>query len=210
MWNHSGIMTATAVEVSKERPSITAQDLADITAYAREVRGLPPPPATPSIPADLEQVRLAGKQYFDANCQSCHRLGMALDQRLANRTYLDIAAGLWNHLPKMIVVPTPAASQMRATIAYVWELQYLGPTGNRVNGARLFERKNCAQCHIDAKTGASTMTRGEKLLTPYSMIALGWKHERQMQAPAPRQRIRWSSLSSEDIADLIVYLNSRP
>ena len=210
MWKHSGIMTAEAARKSRPRPTVTAQDLADITAYAREAHGLPPAPATPSIPPDLEQVRPTGKQSFDANCRTCHRSGMALENRLANRTYLSIAAGMWNHLPKMIVVPTPGDAAMRATVAYVWELQYLGPPGSVARGRQVFERKNCAQCHNDPKTGASTMARLDKLYTPFSMVALGWKHGRQMKVEMEKQRIRWPSLSAEDISDLAVYMNSRP
>jgi mono/diheme cytochrome c family protein len=203
-------MTAAAAQKSRERPTVSAQDLADITAYARAARGLPSAPATPAIPPDMDQVRQVGKQWFEANCSTCHQSGMALERRLANRTYLSIAAGLWNHLPKMIVVPTPAAAEMRATIAYVWELQYLGPPGSVARGSQVFQRKNCAQCHNDPDTGASTMARGEKLFTPFSMVALGWKHGRQMQEQMEKQRIRWPSLSESDISDIIAYMNSRP
>jgi len=210
MWNHSGVMTATAAEKGRDRPTVNEQDLADITAYARSARGLPAAPATPAIPPDLDQVRQAGKQWFDANCRTCHASGMALEQRLANRTYLSIAAGLWNHLPKMIVVPTPGVADMRATIAYVWELQYLGPPGSVARGRQVFERKNCAECHNDPKTGASNIARGEKLYSPFSMVALGWTHGRQMQAPAQKQQSRWPSLSEADISNLIAYMNSRP
>jgi mono/diheme cytochrome c family protein len=87
MWNHSGVMTATAAKQARERPTVTAQDLADITAFAREARSLAPAPDTPSIPSDLDQLRVRGKQGFDANCRSCHSSGMALERRLANRTY---------------------------------------------------------------------------------------------------------------------------
>lgn len=209
MWNHSGVMTATAAQKSRQRPTVSAQDLADIAAYARATRGLPPAPDTPPFPDDLDQVRQVGKAWFEANCRTCHKSGMALETRLASRTYLDIAAGMWNHLPKMIVPPTPAA-EMRATVAYVWELQYMGPPGTIVRGRQVFERKNCAGCHNDPNTGASTMARGEKLFTPFSMIGLGWKHGRQTLPQTAKQRFRWPSLSAEDLSDLVAYMNSRP
>ena len=97
----------------------------DLAAYLQQVQKVPrrsdsalPDPA-------------AGKPAFDQNCGSCHAGPLALETLLANATWVDIGAGMWNHVPLMRRVPSITEDDMRKILAYVWDLQYRGPQGGQ-------------------------------------------------------------------------------
>jgi cytochrome c2 len=207
MWNHAARMKSAFAQRSRGWATLSGQDLADITAYIQGLRGSEAETAGALLPLPDPS---EGKPWFDANCRQCHRGTISLTRRLANKTYLEIAAGMWNHLPRMLTVPIPSAGEMRKVVAYVRELQYMGPNGSVARGREVFEKKSCAACHNEAQTGASKMARGEKVHTPFSMVSLGWVHGRYLQPAANRGGARWPRLTAEDIADLIAYMNSRP
>jgi cytochrome c2 len=197
MWNHSGPMQSAAAERSRRWPELTAQDLLDIAAFSGT-------PGRRGEPLSALPDPSAGRRWFDAQCRHCHRGTLALEARLSNTTFFEIAASMWNHIPRMLATPMPTADEMAGVIAYVWELQYLGPPGNAARGREAFEKKGCAGCHNDPVTGASRMARGERVFTPSSMITLGWIHTGELRRAFPRTR-----LSARDIADLAAYMNTR-
>jgi hypothetical protein len=69
----------------------------------------------------------------------CRRDDSALRERLlalARETWMDIGAGIWNRSQKMRTVRMVASDDMRKILAYVWQLQFDGPPGNRVRGQK--------------------------------------------------------------------------
>ena len=88
-----------------------------------------------------------GKPLFDANCGVCHRDYNSLAMNLRNKTWMDIGADIWNHSQKMPTVRMVGPDDMRKILAYVWQLQYDGPPGNRVLGQKAFVEKRCVECH---------------------------------------------------------------
>jgi mono/diheme cytochrome c family protein len=192
LWNHAGAMERSRSQQNLSWPTMTGRDIADLAAYiVREQRlgdkRLEFPPAS------------VGKALFEANCNGCHPSIVPLDRRLRNKTLGDIAAGMWNHLPKMQRVPLIADNDMNAIVGYVWQ-ESLDRQGNVGRGRRAFEEKRCAACHAD-------FFRGDRVLTPYSLMSAAWKHD---PLSARYEGRRWPTLSSEDVADLVAYLNSRP
>ena len=111
------------------------------------------------------------------------KVQLALETRLANKTFLDIAAGVWNHVPLMGagagVFPTVPEGDMRKILAYVWDLQYRGPEGNVARGELAFAAKGCAGCHSDAGTRAVVSPHPGKVFTPFSMAAIAWGSSRR-------------------------------
>ena len=100
----------------------------DLTAYVQNVQNLVPNQQF-SLPAPE-----SGKPLFDSNCGLCHREGMSLAMRLRNKTWMDIGAGIWNHSKNMPTVRMVGPDVMRKVLAYIWQLQYEGPAGNRALG----------------------------------------------------------------------------
>lgn len=192
LWNHAGAMERSRAQQNATWPMMTGRDIADLAAYiVREQR--------------LGNTRVAfpaaavGEPLFKDNCGGCHPSILPLRDRLKNKTLGDIAAGMWNHLPKMQRVPLIAENDLNAIVGYVWE-QSLDRQGNAGRGRRVFEEKRCEACHAD-------YFRGERVLTPYSLMSAAWRHD---PLSARYEGRRWPTLSSQDVADLVAYLNSRP
>lgn len=208
MWNHSSAMKNALAQRSKPWVTMSGQELADLTAYVQSLQG----PAGPEEAAGHLALPepILGKPLFDSNCRQCHGQIVSLQDRLSNKTLMEIAAGMWNHLPRMLPLPMVAPEDMRKVIAYVWQLQYLGPSGNVGRGTRVFKQKGCAACHSDPATGASRTGRGEKVYTPFSMISLAWDHGVPMLQEMKQKGMEWPQLSPGDISDLVAFINSRP
>jgi len=208
MWNHAPFMKNALAKRSQPMFSLTGQEVADLTAYIRAVQ------RTSSFYVEsrtlLRPDPLAGQPLFEANCRQCHTQVVPLEGRLANRSMTDIAAELWNHAPKLLVVPMTDRTDMDNIVAYVWQMQAMGPHGSVAAGARVFANKGCVVCHNDPETGEPVVGRGDKIYTLYSMVSLGWDHGTRMQHEIKKKGMAWPRLSATDISDLLEYINSRP
>jgi cytochrome c2 len=206
MWNHSSAMKS-ALEKRKDlRVTLTGQELTDLTLYLQSV-----PPHGRSQPTSLAFPDPAsGKPLFDADCAQCHKGSLSLDRRLSNMTLTDIGAEMWNHVPRMLALPMVNTEDMRKIVAYVWEQQYLGTSGNAARGKKVFVDKRCAVCHDDPSFTAAKFVRGERILNPVSMIPVLMNHGPEMLQQMNQRGIAWPRLSPDDVAGLIAYLNSKP
>ncbi len=209
MWNHASTMSTTMKETSAARkrdwPKLDGRDFVDLAVYVQYVQKLAPESHF-SLPEAA-----SGKIPFERNCQRCHEGQLALETRLANKTFSDIAAGVWNHVPLMGagagVFSTVPEGDLRKILAYVWDLQYRGPEGNVARGELAFAAKGCAGCHSDARTRAVVSPHPGKVFTPFSMAAIAWGSSLRMHREMGNQGMTWPTLSPEDISDLVAYLN---
>lgn len=195
MWNHAPAMRDARKERGIVFARLSSRDLADMTAYAS--RGQ----ARATGPATLPETK-QGEALFKTNCDGCHPAIVDLPKRLRDHTPLEVASTMWNHATSMQNVPIGGSNDMRAIVGYVWNMQF-DVQGNAARGAKTFEDKGCAGCH-------QTMNRGERVFTPYSMIALWWKHGPLMTAAKGKNaRARWQTLSADDVENLVAYMNRR-
>jgi mono/diheme cytochrome c family protein len=193
MWNHSTLMQSSRASRGVVFEKLSARDLADLTTFVS--KGAAPAPLT--LPESAP-----GEALFKANCGACHPAIVNLSRRLLDRTPAEVAAGVWNHAASMQTVPLAAPNSMRNIVGYVWNLQF-EPAGNAQRGARVFTTKRCATCHAQ-------MSRGEKVMTPYTLIADVWAHGPRMEADMQKNRSKWPYLTPTDVDDLVAYLNRRP
>ena len=204
MWNHAATMKVTTNVADKPWPILTGQDLMDMTAWLQNVQDLPPDRHF-SLPEPA-----SGKLAFAENCQTCHTGPKALEATVNSQTFMDLGAGMWNHAPLMKLRAIPE-SEMRSILAWVWELQYVGPKGRVANGEHVFESAGCLSCHRDPAGGAPMRPRTSKEeFTPFSMVALGWSDARQMHHEMVKKGMAWPKLSPDDMNDLVAYLNTLP
>jgi len=207
MWNHASTMKETLGARTQDWPKMDGRDFGDIAEYVQYVQKLAPEGHF-SLPEGA-----TGKAAFGHYCEQCHQGPMALETRLANKTFLDIGAGVWNHVPLMGGSAGAGAfsalseTDMRRILAYVWDLQYRGPEGNVTLGELAFAAKGCAACHIDPQTGAVVSPRPGKVFTPFSMAAIAWGSDHRMHREMLNQSAPWPTLSPENISDLVAYLN---
>lgn len=205
MWNHSSAMKSELAQRKKVWVALTGPELNDLTVYLQNFPvGRKAPPQFTLPPAS------EGKALFDASCAQCHKASLSLDRRLNGMTLTDVAASMWNHVPRMLAVPVIEEGDMARIVAYVWQSQYLGPSGNVGRGRKTFEEKKCASCHDPGGVAAGKFVRGERVLTPLSMISALWSHGPQMEAEMKSRGIAWPRLAPDDVSNLVSYLNTRP
>ena len=174
MWDHAATMKKANKAAKKPWPILTGRDFMDITAWIQDIQNLPPDRQF-SLPEPA-----SGKLAFAENCQKCHTGPKALEATVSRQTFVELGAGMWNHSPLMEIRIIPER-EMRSILAWVWELQYVGPKGNAANGQQVFESAGCLSCHRDPAGGAPMRPRTTKEeFTPFSMVALGWADARQM------------------------------
>jgi len=205
MWSHAAAMygKASKEKVYRGLPKLSTRDLMDLTAYAQSEQKHSPNSDLSLGPA------AEGRRAYETHCASlCHLNGMALEKRLKNATFMDIAAQMWNHQLDMAYGQAISRDEMRRLIAYVWELQYSGPpgAGNSVIGGGLFRTKGCVNCHKDTSGAPRSPRPGP--FTPFSMVAMSWGHGRQMHAEMISRGLVWPKLSPEEMSNLSEFLNT--
>lgn len=197
MWSHASSMESAGSEAIWTKPGwtkMTARDFTDLTAYFQSVQGIPR-----QIHFSLPEPA-AGKAAFDQNCGSCHAGPLALETSLGNKSWMDIGAGMWNHVMLMRRVPEVGEQDMRSILSYVWDLQYRGPEGDASQGRLTFAAKGCAECHDAGAAG--------KPVTPATIAAIGWGQGGRMHRDM-LMRGAWPQLSAQDVADLAAYMTAR-
>lgn len=167
----------------------------------------------------------AGASVFAAKgCASCHaingvggKIGPDLARIARPRSFFDLAAGMWNHLPRMagrmrqlgIDRPKLEAQETRDLVAFLYTLNYFDPPGNREAGRKLFAEKKCATCH---QVGGAGGTVGPPLdsfklfASPIFVAAALWNHGPQMAEAMKQQGVERPTLTGAELRDLIAYV----
>jgi mono/diheme cytochrome c family protein len=200
MWNHAPQMKAAMAERKLIWPELSAQDMADIVMYIRnlpETKGAKPSFVLP--PLDN-----GAALYKEKGCAGCHNGGLSLENRLTNQTLSDIAAALWNHAPKMKQdTPTITSGEMQQILTYVWASQFFEPTGSPTRGKRVFDSRQCGTCH----QGGGSEIRGKGVYTPMRMVNVLWRHGPGMQDQMTKKNVTWPRLTPAEMLDLMAYLS---
>lgn len=206
MWNHSGAMYAEIQRKKMSWPQLTSQDLSDLLVYFRNLPGAPPHEATFITTAGSH-----GQELFNSKgCKACHDSSTLLFRTgLDNRTLTDIAAALWNHAPRMKTPPAHfELSEMRELVSYLWASQFFTVYGNADRGKKVFTGKHCASCHDDPSSGAPDLSKRRESLNGSAMVSVLWRHGPQMLEQMRKKGIKWPRFESNEMADVIAYLNS--
>ena len=204
MWDHVEAMQNALAERKRGWVTLSGQELTDLSLYLQNLPQIPKTPGEFSLPDPA-----SGEPAFKATCIRCHTGSMSLETRLSNMTLLDVAAAMWNHIPKMKDVPRTSQEDMRTIVAYIWERQYLGPPGNAARGARVFEAKRCAVCHNDPQSGAPKLPGRNLGYTTSTMIHVLWTHGPEMLDKMKQKGLAWPHLAPDDVSNVVAYLNSR-
>jgi cytochrome c2 len=168
--------------------------------------------------------------FREQMCTNCHAvagegarsaapdLGRRFDR---NYTPAGIASFMWNHAPAMfasirkqgLTMPQLSESQAADLFAFFYSAHYFERPGEAQRGKALFASKACAGCHAIAK-GAATIgppvSEWSALTDPTVMIQRMWEHAPQMIKAMEARNVSWPELTSQDMADLLVYLQNLP
>jgi mono/diheme cytochrome c family protein len=205
MWNHAPKMMPKMRERGMEWPTITGSEMTDLTVYLSSLtrKRSAAAPSAAATPAD-------GKEVFEnRGCSGCHHgdLDLATGLRTQRRTFATLAAGMWNHAPKMLQMPPEISSEeMRGLVGHLWSNQYFEDPGRPVRGESLFAKKGCAGCH-GSGAAPNLLTSGRKF-DSLSMASSLWKHGPAMLAEIQKMNLRWPRFENREMQDVIAYLNS--
>jgi cytochrome c2 len=216
MWNHSTEMDAAMSNRGIRWPRLSEQDLVDLVLFLSTRGGSPA-----EEPAFAIGEPELGKAVFEQSCADCHAFGSSdrskvdLLSRSATHTVTGYAAAMWNHAPTMRrrggATPRLKAGDMANLIAYLFAQPYFLEPGNEGRGRRVYEDRNCANCHDTrrAETGAPDLTRAIEAYSPVTLTAAVWRHGPAMMESMRQRRMEWPEFDGSEMADLIAYLNSR-
>ena len=160
-----------------------------------------------------------GAQLFETlSCVQCHSingkggtaapdLGRRIDR---NFTPASLAATMWNHAPTMWAsmrarnfsagdLSEQAAADL---FAYFYSARFFEKPGDAGRGKRLFSSKHCSECH--------GLKGWQSIDQPMELVNALWNHAATMRQEFANKRLKWPELTSQDLADMLVYLRNLP
>ncbi len=221
MWNHVPRMWGKMQEEGIPHVAITEGEMADLFAYLSFVRAL-------DEPGDPETGR---RLLGEKRCGVCHavedaRGGTAPDLRRWAR-YRNPAVWaklMFDHAPRMmeemrrrgIPPPSLSAPALVHIVSYIRSLSATGEAerlepGDAAEGERIFRQRRCVECHaIRGKGGNVGPDLGRRgWVTSFTGVAIAeWSHVVGMRAAMKKRGIDVPTLTSQEMAHVIVYLFS--
>src|SRR3989304_4418425 len=170
---------------------------------------------------------LAGSRLFGAKgCVKCHsvngvggKVGPDLGKIPRGRSFFDLAAAMWNHLPKMtdrmrqlgIVHPHLNPKETGDLIAFLFTLDSFDPPGTPQAGKRLFSEKKCVVCHQVAGLGGvvgPSLDALKRYGSPIFIAATMWNHGPAMAEAMRARKIERPTFRGSELNDLIAFIKS--
>jgi mono/diheme cytochrome c family protein len=170
---------------------------------------------------------LAGSRVFgDKGCVKCHAINgvggtsapdLARIQR--PRTFYDLAATMWDHLPRMaeqmqkLGIPRPRLNPRETgdLIAFLFTLNYFDSSGDPQTGRRLFIERKCIVCHQVGGVGGVVGPNLDFLKqygSPIFVATAMWNHGPSMTKVMQAKGIKRPVFTESELLDLIAYLRS--
>jgi len=170
---------------------------------------------------------IVGSRIFGAKgCSKCHsisgvggKVAPDLARTSTPRSFYDLAAAMWNHLPQMakemqkigISRPQLSPTETGNLIAFLYTLSYFDRPGNPKAGRQLFLKKHCVACHQVGGTGGVVGPSLDSLAqhgSPIFVAAAMWNHGPAMAEAMRAKGIRRPTFSGPELQDLVAYLKS--
>ena len=163
-----------------------------------------------------------GREVFHKKgCIQCHAIngsggedGPDLGKEKFYGTYLELAALMWNHFPKMFEkmqktdfqFPELDQEEMKQLIAYLSYMRYMGEsTGRESKGRKLLKNKGCVLCHEFGGLGGDIgpdITAKKEYLTPMMLAESMWNHGPNMMELFQEHNIERPEFEDDEIVDL--------
>jgi mono/diheme cytochrome c family protein len=184
-------------------------------------------------PADAQplfspaQDPVAGSRVFGhKGCAKCHaisgigsKIGPDLGLNPGTRSFYDLAAAMWNHVPAMakqmqklgITRPHITPTETGDLIAFLYTLNYFDRPGDAKRGNHVFAQKYCISCHQLAGTGGVVGPNLDGLAqygAPIFISAAMWNHGPAMSAAMQSIKIQRPTFTAAELTDLIAYIKS--
>ena len=163
-------------------------------------------PQTPKLPMKMETQDSEGAELLDSKgCTNCHKARYDLPRRIRTKMVNDVAAAMWNHANVHQSVSL-TADEMQQIVDQLWTEQLLEPAGDIEAGRDLFGNR-CAACHNGSGVAPVLLDRKGKI-SVVSIVSSLWTHGPQMLARLKKNNMEWPTFTTEQMADVITFLNS--
>jgi len=170
---------------------------------------------------------LAGSRIFgDKGCSKCHAIfgvggtvGPDLARSTRSRSFYDLAAAMWNHLPKMteqmrkagIARPYLSPSDTGDLIAFLYTANYFEKAANAKEGRQVFTDKHCINCHQVGGSGGVVGPNLDSLAqydSPIFLASAMWNHGPSMTDAMRATGIKRPTFTQAELQNLIAFLKS--
>jgi mono/diheme cytochrome c family protein len=155
------------------------------------------------------------------------KLGPDLGKRIDRGfTPASFAATMWNHAPAMWAAMgrqpgiegqgVAAKFDEQASMdlfAYFYSVHLFDKLGDAGRGKQVFSTGHCSACHglTEAKTpGAKPVSEWTSIGQPIELVDAMWNHAATMRGEFAKRKLGWPELTSQDLADLLVWLRNLP
>lgn len=175
----------------------------------------------------LWQDPLAGSQVFESKgCSKCHAVnglggtgGPDLGRIRQGRTFNELAATLWNHVPLMgagmeeagVEYPEMNAAEAADLVGFLFTLNYFDAPGDVTIGMHLFTHKKCFVCHRVGDYGgdiAHSLDFAGQYGSPILVAAAMWNHGAPMAELMKERGVVRPTFEGSELTDLISYIES--
>jgi cytochrome c2 len=171
-----------------------------------------------------------GEQLFQTErCVQCHSVngrGGAIGPDLGRRLGRDftptlLAELMWNHAPQMwmamrtegIVRGRLSPESVADLFAFFVSARYFERPGDAGRGKQVFAAQHCTECHGITNAvagGGPPVAKWESLADPTVLAQQMWNHGPQMRQAYAAKKLRWAPLTSQELRDMLVYLQNMP
>ncbi len=224
IWNHGPQMLKTLQRSHIRPPTFKEGDLADLSAFIRQVAQAGPQEHILVAPGNPNVGRVL---FAQKGCASCHPVrgagggdGPDLARTDLHRPAEAIADAMWNHAfamaPRMeqagIGWPHLTTSELADLIAFLYFIPFADSPGNAVRGAEVFASRSCAGCHSHGSERAHrgpTLTNSQAGTSPEALVAAMWNHAPVMKEAILGEGRPWPELTGAELRDLLAYLKLR-
>ena len=200
IWSHSLNMGQTFGDNGVKRAQLKGQELTDIVMYLRSL------PQTIKTPLRMDTEISDGAELLQSKgCNGCHKARFDLARKLRTKMVNDVAASMWNHA-KIRPAASLTEDEMRQIMDQLWTQQVLEPAGDIDAGREVFGTR-CATCHNGFGIAPTLVDRRGKI-SVVSIVSSLWTHGPKMLARLKQNNSEWPTFTTDQMADLIAFLNS--
>lgn len=178
---------------------------------------------TPTSPFAPQWGMLAGFDVFaKKGCGQCHGLrgsrggpGPDLGRIEMGKSFFELGASMWNHLPRMgakmrearVERPTLTPRELSDLVAFLFTAQYYDELGDATAGREIFQAKSCIRCHAVGGAGIGVALDGMKgANSPILVAAAMWNHGPSMAETMKDRGIPRPRFEGKEMVDLVAYV----
>lgn len=173
------------------------------------------------------ELQYLGKQIFnEKGCGQCHPVfgkggkgGPDLGKHKFYGTYLDLAATMWNHFPKMSKemqksgwqFPEFSENEMLQIVEYLSFVRYRGESGNVFRGRNLLKSMSCTVCHKFGGEGGdigSDISAKKEFISPLRLVEAMWNHGPDMMEIFEENNIKRPEFKGNDVIHVSAAIQS--